>query len=149
MDSSEWKNTARFLLLKIFGTFLAIVFFLVALLFLSYSVSSLAATQGGKDAKILSSVDRLGKIRTGCRLGGFFEISVDMDGQKTDKIFCLYPVWPDQYQPSKGDNVRVWPTQKPLLAEPATDGWGWFILGSILVVGLLLLEFGFLALTLR
>ncbi len=149
MASFDWKNPTRLFFLKIVGALLAVVFFAIAILFLSYSVTSVATTQGGKDAKILASSDHFGKLRTGCRLGGLFEITADVDGQKSEKIFCLYPVWPDQLQPSKGDDVRVWPSKKPLLAEPATDGWGWFIVGSILVVGLVLLEFSFLALTLR
>ena len=122
---------------------------------------SLAASQGGQDAKVVSVFNHIGKLKTGCRIGGLFQVNVgdqNLSAPKkkkgeinpksaADKIYCLYPAWPDQLEPQAGDIIRVWPAKKPLFGEPLTDGWGWFILGTIFVVGLVLVEFAFLALT--
>jgi hypothetical protein len=156
MASSNWKKVLRLIFVKFFGALLAIVFLFFALWFISYPLLSFATTQGGADAKVTAVSDRFNKMKTGCRVGGLFTVSVEMSTEKMgahsknlayDKIYCLYPVWPDQLQPDKGNLIRVWPAKKPLFGEPLTDGWGWFIVGTVLVVGLLMLEFSFLALT--
>jgi len=156
MATSNWKTVLKLVLVKLFGFLLAVVFLFFALWFISYPLLSFATTQGGADAKVTAVSDRFNKIKIGCRVGGLFTISAEMPTEKTsghpkntvyEKIYCLYPVWPDQLQPDKGNSIRVWPAKKPLFGEPLTDGWGWFIVGTVLVVGLLMLEFAFLALT--
>src|SRR5580658_2441531 len=154
------KLFLRLVLVKLLGGLLAAVFLFIALFFLAYPLISLVTTQGGQDAKVAYVSNHIGKLKTGCRIGGLFQVGVDhsnFSGPKKkgetnlkspgDKIYCLYPAWPDQLEPQSGDVIRVWPAKKPLFAEPLTDGWGWFILGTIFVVGLVLVEFAFLALT--
>ncbi|HTC20595.1 MAG TPA: hypothetical protein VK859_07105 [bacterium] len=161
MSLSNLKSLLRLVIVKLVGGLLAVIFIFVALFFLAYPLISLVASQGGQDAKVAAVFNHIGKLKTGCRIGGLFEITVDnqsLPAQKKkkgetnpksaeNKIYCLYPAWPDQLEPQSGDIVRVWPAKKPLFAEPLTDGWGWFILGTIFVVGLVLVEFAFLALT--
>ncbi len=157
MSTFNWKPLLRTLFMKTVGALLAILFLPIALLFLAYPVIALATTHGGEDAKVVSVSDHFNKIKTGCRIGGLFTVSTEpqdlkkASSRKTgpDKnIYCLYPVWPDQLQPLKGDIIRVWPAKKPLLGAPSTEGWGWFIAGTIFVLGLVMLEFMFLAITL-
>ncbi len=161
MSSFNWKSFLRLIIVKSLGIVLAVVFFFIAVFFLAYPLISLVATQGGIDGKVASVSNHMGKLKTGCRVGGLFQVSVEnqnlsapkkQKGQSnpkasSDKIYCLYPAWPDQLEPQSGDVIRVWPAKKPLFGAPLTDGWGWFILGTIFVVGLVLLEFAFLALT--
>lgn len=160
MSSFNWKSLLRFIVVKTLGVVLAIVFFFIAVLFLAYPLISLVTGQGGKDAKVSAVFNHIGKLKTGCRVGGLFQVNVDNQNSSApkkkglsnskssnDKIYCLYPAWPDQLEPQNGDAIQVWPAKKPLLGEPLTDGWGWFILGTIFVVGIVLLEFSFLALT--
>ncbi len=160
MSSSNWKSLLRLILVKSFGIVLAVVFFCISAYFLAYPLISLVTSQGGIDAKVASVFNHIGKVKTGCRVGGLFQVSVEnqkiLEQKKkseynlrssADKIYCLYPAWPDQLEPQSGDIIRVWPAKKPLFGAPLIDGWGWFILGTIFVVGLVLLEFAFLALT--
>ncbi len=157
MSDLNWKSALRIVLMKTLGVLLAVIFLPIALLFLAYPVIALATTHGGEDAKVVSVSDHFNKMKTGCRIGGLFTVSTEP--QETQKIlkhkagpdkniYCLYPVWPDQLQPLKGDIIRVWPVKKPLLGAPSTEGWGWFIAGTIFVLGLVMLEFMFLAITL-
>lgn len=156
MSTFNWKSVVRLLFMKTMGVLMAVVFLPIALLFLAYPIIALATTHGGDDAKVVLVSDHLDKIKTGYRVGGIFTVATEKPGppkasrHKPDldtNIYCLYPVWPDQLQPLKGDMIRVWPAKKPLLGAPATEGWGWFIAGTIFVLGLVLLEFTFLALT--
>jgi hypothetical protein len=161
MSSFNWKSILRLIVVKSFGVALAIVFFFIATFFLAYPLIALVTSQGGTDGKVTSVFNHIEKLKTGCRVGGLFQVSIEnqnLSGQKkqkgesnlkasSDKIYCLYPAWPDQLEPQSGDTIRVWPAKKPLFGAPLTDGWGWFILGTIFVVGLVLLEFAFLALT--
>ncbi len=157
MANFNWKSLPRLILMKTFGALLAVIFLSIAVIFISYPVIALATTQGGGDAKVALVSDHCGKVRTGCRVGGLFLVAVEKPGVKKklrqkpelfENIYCLYPAWPDQLKPMPGDMIRVWPVKQPLVGAPATDGWGWFIIGTILVVGLVMLEFTFLALTL-
>jgi hypothetical protein len=95
-------------------------------------------------------------MKTGTRIGGIFTVDTQNPDEKKkphhpvaadQKIYCIYPAWPDQLQPLQGDMIRVWPAKKPLFGAPATEGWGWFIAGTIFVLGLVALEFAFLAIT--
>lgn len=161
MSSFNLKSFLRLIIVKSLGVVLAAVFFFIAVFFLAYPLISLITTQGGMDGKVASVFNHIGKLKTGCRVGGLFQVSVENQNllvQKKrkgeanpkasgDKIFCLYPAWPDQLEPQSGDIIRVWPAKKPLFGAPLTDGWGWFVLGTIFIVGLVLLEFAFLALT--
>lgn len=158
MASFNWKSVLRTVLMKIVGLLLALVFLPVALLFLSYPVITLVAMHGGKDARVVKVSDHLNpKFKTGFRVGGIFTVATQNPGGKKseytksgldENIYCLYPAWPDQLQPLKGDSIRVWPVKKPLVGAPATEGWGWFLVGTVFVLGLVMLEFTFLALTL-
>jgi hypothetical protein len=163
MSSLNWVSALRLIIAKIFALALAAVFLFFAGLFLLYPLVALATTQAGRDGKIAWVSDHVGGLKTGCRIGGFFEVKLaDSKGRLLPKtkiknaapadqemIFCLYPVWPDQLKPYGGDSIRVWPSKKPLLGEPPTDGWGWFIAATIFILGLLMLEFSFLSLTIH
>jgi hypothetical protein len=146
----------RTIFMKLVGLVVALILLPIALFFLSYPLVSFITTQGGGDAKVVKVSDHLGKIKTGYRVGGIFTVAAEQQGAKKpanrkatpdENIYSFYPVWPDQLQPVKGDLVRVWPAKKPLLGEPSTEGWGWFIAATVFVLGLVLLEFIFLALT--
>ena len=147
MPWPNWKSVISLILMKTLGGLLALVFVAVALLLLIYPVVCLSTTRGGQSSKVTGYTDHVGKIKTACRLGGIFDVSVAIGKQKFDHVYCFYPVWPDQLQPVKGDIVQVWPAKKPLVGGPPTDGWGWFIVGTIFVLGLVMVEFAFLALT--
>jgi len=150
MASFDWKSIPRLIIMKTIGVILAIVFLALAVLFLGYSLTSIVTSARGIDVKVASVSDHLGKHQTAFRLGGLFQIAAqDEKKKKFDKIYCLYPAWPDQLNPVKGDEIRVWPAKQPLVGAPVTEGWGWFIVGSLLVVGLVMLEFAFLILTIR
>lgn len=136
----------RFLIMKAIGLVLCVLFLSLAALLLSYSIISVASTLRGQDAKIISFSGQVGKYHTAFRLGGLFQISAEMNKKKYEKIYSLYPVWPDTFNPMKGDVVRVWPVKQPLAAAPAVDGWGWFIVGTLFIMGLVMLEFAFLSL---
>ncbi|HEY5037663.1 MAG TPA: hypothetical protein VIJ93_01170, partial [bacterium] len=109
---------------------------------------SVVTSTKGREAKIYSITNHMGRHQTACRVGGLFDIAtqtgIGINAKRDTNIYCLYPAWPDQLQPSLGDSIRVWPSKKPLVGAPLTDGWGWFIVGSIFIIGLLMLEFSFL-----
>lgn len=159
MPKVNWKSLLRFILVKAIGVLVAVILLPLALFLLCYPLAALATNQGGKDAKVVAVNDHLGKIKTGYRVGGLFTISTEDPGAKKpkknshhsavldEKIYCFYPAWPDQLQPSEGDLLKVWPAKKPLVGAPTTEGWGWFIVGTVFVLGLVTLEFIFLALT--
>ena len=144
---SGTKTAVRFIALKIIGVILSVVFLFLAALFLAYAASSTATTVKGKDARVTVISGKVGGHCTSFRLGGLFDVTAEMDKQKFEKIYCLYPAWPDVLQPVKGDVIRVWPAKQPVVGAPAVDGWGWFIVGTFFVLGLLFLEFAFLVLT--
>jgi hypothetical protein len=161
MSFSNLKSLLRLIIVKLLGGLLAVLFFFVALFFLAYPLISLVSSQGGQDAKVVAVFNHVGKLKTGCRVGGLFQVTAEgqnLSGPQKkkgaansnnpgNKIYCLYPAWPDQLEPQSGDMIRVWPSKKPLFGAPPTDGWGWFILGTIFLVGLVLVEFAFLALS--
>ena len=150
MASFDWKSVLRLIIMKTIGVILAVVFLLLAVVFLSYSVTSILVSSRGQEVKIVSFSDHVGKQQTAFRLGGIFQVSAANEKKdKFEKIYCFYPAWPDLLSPSKGDVIQVWPSKKPVVGAPVTDGWGWFIVGSLLVVGLVMLEFTFLILTIR
>ena len=128
---------------------MAVVFLGLALLFLLYPVFSIVTCRGGDEAMVQTISNHMGKIQTGCRVGGLFDLTVRIDKKNYEHVYCLYPAWPDQLEPAHGDYIQVWPAKKPLLGAPLTEGWGWLILGTVFIFGLVFLEFGFLALTLR
>lgn len=148
---SNVQTGLRFVIMKALGLVFAAFFLSLAILFLGYSTTALLTTFKGRDAKITSISNAVGTHRTACRVGGLFVVGTVAGKEKAkDKnIYTLYPAWPDQFQPSLGDSVRVWPVKKPLVCAPQTDGWGWFIVGTIFIFGLIMLEFGFLSLTFR
>lgn len=158
MANFNWKTILRLIFMKIAGILLALVFLPIALLFVSYPAIALVTMHGGKDARVVKVSDHLKpKWQTGFRVGGLFMIATENTGggksaySKSgldENIYCLYPAWPDQLQPLKGDEIRVWPSKKPLVGAPVTEGWGWFLMGTVFVLGLVMLEFTFLALTL-
>ena len=150
----NFKSALRFLFMKALGIILALLFGSLALVFLSYSaISLLATTQSTKEAKIVLVTDHLGKHQTACRVGGLFEVQTlagkGKNAVKDSHIYCLYPAWPDQLQPYQDHLIKVWPTEKPLVGAPAVEGWGWFILGTVFILGLLMVEFAFLSLLIR
>ena len=156
MANFNWKSVLRAIFMRALGIILALILLPIALFFLAYPFVSLITSRAGEDAKIVVVSDHLSKIKTGYRIGGIFTVATEKTGAKkgslrkgelNENIYCLYPVWPDQLQPSKGDLIRVWPAKKPLLGGPSTEGWGWFIAGTFFVLGLVLVEFVFLALT--
>jgi hypothetical protein len=157
MSTFNWKSVLRTVAMKMIGILLALVLIPLALFFLAYPFVCLATTQGGDDAKVAVVSDHLNKIKTGYRIGGLFTVATQKSGKKeahskgslNENVYCFYPVWPDQLQPSKGDAIRVWPAKKPLLGAPATEGWGWFLAGTVFVLGLVMVEFIFLAVSLH
>jgi hypothetical protein len=143
--SAKTQSLLRFLVMKTIGLILAVMFLFLALVFLGYGlIAGVTATQKAKDAKITGIADGIGKHSTACRVGGLFVLETE-----TGKIYSLYPVWPDKLSPSLGDWVRVWPAQKPLVAFPGVDGWAWFMVATIVVLGFLFLEFAFLSLLIK
>lgn len=156
MANINAKSLTRLILVKTISVILAVIFFAIGILFLVYPILTLATNQGGADAKIVQVSDHFHKVKTGCRVGGLFTVATaSVEGQSSDNpkigsgkdIYSLYPAFPDQLQPSKGDIIRVWPGKNPVFGSPIVEGWGWFIVGTLFVLGLVLLEFGFLALT--
>ena len=136
----------RFIFMKVIGLVFCVLFLSVSALLLGYSIVSVASTLRGQDAKIVSFSGQVGKYHTAFRLGGLFEITAEMNKTKYGRIYTLYPVWPDTFNPMKGDVVRIWPVKQPLAAAPVVDGWGWFIVGTLFIMGLVMLEFAFLSL---
>lgn len=136
----------RFLFMKVIGIVFCALFLSVAAILLGYSIISAASTLRGQDAKVVSFSEQVGKYHTAFRLGGLFEVTAEMNKKKYERIYCLYPVWPDTFNPAKGDVIRIWPVKQPLAGAPAVDGWGWFIVGTLLILGMVMLEFAFLSL---
>jgi hypothetical protein len=149
MAPFNWKGSLRFIGLKFAGAVLALIFLGLALIFTGVPLFSLVVSRGGDEAKIQAVSNHLGKAQTGFRVGGLFTASVKIDKKTCDQVYCLYPAWPDQLEPTPGDYIQVWPEKKPLIGAPYTEGWGWFILGTLFIFGLVFFEFAFLSLTLR
>jgi len=149
MASFNWKDLPRIIALKFAGVVLAVVFLGLGLIFVTYPLVALVVSRGGDEAQIVTVSNHVGKARTGFRVGGVFTASVKIDKKTYDEVYCLYPAWPDQLEPSKGDWILVWPEKKPLVGAPETEGWGWFILGTLFIFGLVFFEFAFLSLTLH
>jgi len=147
------KSVFRWIIMKTIGVLLAVVFIALAVLFLSYSLIATVTSVKGKEVSIVSVSDQVGKWTTGSRIGGLFVVSTETgkgkSAVKDEKIYSLYPVWPDVLKPAKGDALQVWPAKQPLVGAPRIDGWGWFIVGTLLILGLVMLEFAFLVLTIR
>ena len=110
---SSVNSAVRFVIVKIIGVLLAIVFFSLAVLFIGNSVISAASTVRGQNAKVILVSDHVGKHQTAFRLGGLFQVTVEAEKKKYEKIYCLYPAWPDNFQPTKGDIIRIWPVKQP------------------------------------
>jgi hypothetical protein len=143
---SSVNSGIRFVIVKIIGVLLAIVFFFFAILLIGNSIISVASTLRGENAKVLLVSNHVGKHQTAFRLGGLFQVTVVAKKKTYEKIYCLYPAWPDNFQPAKGDLIQIWPVKQPFAGAPVVEGWAWFILGSLFIVGLVMLEFAFLAL---
>lgn len=143
----------RFVFMKALGLVLAVFFLFLALVFLGYSTAALVTTFKGREAKVVSISNAVGTHRTACRVGGLFMVGTEAgkgkEKAKDKNIYTLYPAWPDQLQPALNDTIQVWPSKKPLVGAPLTDSWGWFIVGTLLILGLIMLEFAFLSLTFR
>lgn len=150
---SKVMSGIRFIFAKIIGIAIALVFLVLALVCFGYVFTFSMATYKGKDAKIISVSKSLGKHKTSCRVGGLFKVdtqtSVGENISKDSKIYCMYPSWPDQLEPTSGDNIKVWPVKKPLVGAPMVEGWGWFIIVGVFIFGLMFLEFTFLSLLMR
>ncbi|HVM32503.1 MAG TPA: hypothetical protein VMU88_05165 [bacterium] len=144
------KSWIRWVLMKLMGLVLALVFLALAALALGYPGLSALANLQGTDAKITA-------VKPACPTHplvrpqwGFYALDVSAPPkQKFEKLYVMYPQWPGHWAPQKGDAVKVWPADHPRFAAVATDGWGWLILGSIFIFGLLMLEFFFLSFSLR
>ena len=143
------KSWIRWTAMKLLGLILGLGFLVLASLSLGYPVVTALANLNGKDAKVTD-------VKNGCpahpmifKKGGFYALAAAVDKQKFDKLYVLYPQWPGHFVPQKGDTVKIWPADHPRFAAVATDGWGWLILASILILGFLMLEFVFLSLSLR
>lgn len=152
--SVKTGSILRYILMKALGIFLAVVFFSLAVLFLGYGlIAVVTASSKAKEAKVTVVSETVGGHHVACRVGGLFEIQTESgkgkDLEKDSKIYSLYPAWPDKLSPSSGDWVRVWPMKKPLVAFPGVDGWAWFIVGTIVILGFLSLEFAFLSVLLK
>lgn len=151
MANVNAKSLSRQILLKVIGVILALIFIPIGVLFLVYPVFMLALNEGGHDAKIAQVTNHFHKITTGCRLGGLFTadtVAHSSDSGLDKNVYCLYPAFPEQLSPSKGDTLRVWPAKKPVFGAPIVEGWGWLIAGTLFVLGLVLVEFGVLSLKL-
>ncbi len=142
----SWIRWTR---LKLLGLVLALIFFGLSVLALSYSTLSGLADLNGIDAQVVEAKAVCSSRAMTFSRGGLYQLTVTADKKKIEKIYVLYPQWPGHWAPQKGDGVRVWPVDHPRIAAVPTDGWGWLVLGSILILGLLFLEFAFLSLSLR
>jgi hypothetical protein len=140
-------SVLRSFLSKILGILLGFFLLACAFLLVLHPFSALVTTRWGGEARVSSVSDHWGRLRTGCRVGGLFKVSLAGDRKPSGPVYCFYPRWPDCLSPLKGDFIRVWPSRQPLLGGPAVDGWGWFLEGISLVLGLLFLEFALLAWT--
>ncbi|HVZ81715.1 MAG TPA: hypothetical protein VHE12_13075 [bacterium] len=158
MPDASWRSTARLILMKTLGVVLCVLFLLMGLALLSFPMVALLTNQGGVDGKVVAVSDRTHGCHTGTRVGGLFTLSVTNSSEEPSpkkkpqvhpNVYGVYPAWPDHLEPTAGDEVRIWPGKKPLLAMPAIEGWGWILLGTVLVVGLIFLEFSLLSLTLH
>jgi hypothetical protein len=143
--------------MKTLGVILCLLFLFAGITLLAFPLIALVTSQGGEDGKVVAVSDHSHGCHTGTRVGGLFTLSItnseDLAPKQKPQVFPnvygLYPAWPDHLEPVKGDTVRIWPGKKPLLAMPVIEGWGWILLGTVLVVGLIFLEFSLLSLTLR
>lgn len=149
MNNPDWKNLLRLTSVKILAVIIAVVFFSLGVLFLTYCVISVGGTTKGGEAKIIAVSQVIGEHPSACRWGGLFTVVAETSDKKPVKIYCLYPAWPDVLNPVKGDIIRVWPVKQPRVGAVPLDGWGWFIVGTLLIVGLVMFEFAFLALTIH
>jgi hypothetical protein len=158
MPDASWKSTLRFVLLKTLGVILCLFFLFTGITLLAFPLVALVTSQGGVDGRVVAISNGCHGFHTGTRVGGLFTLSVTSSedevapkkkAQVHPNVYGVYPAWPDHLEPSLKDTVRVWPAKKPLFAMPAVEGWGWILLGTVLVVGLILLEFAILSLTLR
>ena len=148
--AAKAKMTLRYVILKVVGLVLFLAFFSIALLFLGYTLVNGLSSTRGKEAAITSiSSGQIGGCKVSSRWGGFYRVGVESEKVSHKDIYCLYPAWPDTLQPTLGDVINVWPAKQPRVGAPVVDGWGWFILGTLLIVGLVFLEFSFLSITLR
>ncbi|MGH7739858.1 MAG: hypothetical protein ACREL1_06890 [bacterium] len=145
-----WRQSwLRLTGLKILGLVLALVFFSLAALTIGYPALSAVVNAKGVAAKVSAVKGMGGSPIWVHRHWGAYSLSVWVEKQKYEKIYVLYPQWPGHWAPRRGDDILVWPPDHPRFAAVATDGWGWLILGSVLILGFLFLEFGFLSLSLR
>src|SRR5262245_59652839 len=94
---STLKSVIRFIVMKIIGVALSVVFLTLGVVFLGYTLVSTASNLRGEDAKIVSALGQVGKHHTSFRLGGLFEVTAEMNKKKYGKIYCLYPAWPDTF----------------------------------------------------
>ena len=143
----SWFRWTR---LKLLGLVLALVFFALSVLALAYSVLSGLASLNGVDAQVAEAKAVCSSHAVTFSHGGLYRLTaVGVDKKKIEKIYVLYPQWPGHWAPQKGDAVKLYPVDHPRVAAVQIDGWGWLVLGSILILGLLFLEFAFLSLSLR
>ena len=158
MPDASWKSTLRLVLMKTLGVVLCLLFLILGVTLLAFPMVALVTSQGGTDGTVVAISNACHGVHTGTRVGGLFTLSVTSSDEELapkkkatvhSNVYGVYPAWPDHLEPSLKDTVRVWPGKKPLFAMPAIEGWGWILLGTVLVVGLILLEFSLLSLTLH
>jgi hypothetical protein len=138
------KSMVRLILMKVLGVILAVFFLAITVLMIGYPLISLVSTLDGVDAKVVEA-----KVCVNCKRAGLYNLTVLVDDQKFKNVRAIYPQWGGHAQPMKGDVVKIWPQIKPRVAAVETEGWAWTMVGGLLLFGVVMLEFVFLAISLR
>jgi hypothetical protein len=147
------KYAVRYVFVKIIGLVLMVFFLALAVACLGYVFTFFMTTYKGKEAKVVSVSKTICKHKTACRVGGLYTLKTQsgQGGNITSdkKVYGLYPALPDQLEPLTGDTIKVWPAKKPLVGAPKIAGWGFLPVVIVFIVGLMMLEFAFIAIRLR
>lgn len=149
----SWSLLPSKILRKILALILSFLFLAISLLFLGYAAIEIITNTVGVSAQVadVSSLPKtpVGKYRLAYEGAGLFKTAVEKEHVEYQGVYCLYPAWPNYTEPNWGDQVKVWPVNKPLVAAPQMFGKGWIVSVFFLFVGLVLFEFFLLAWTIH
>jgi hypothetical protein len=149
----SWSALPSKVFRKILAIILSLLFLIVSLLFLGYSAIQIITNTVGIQAQVadVSSLPNtpVGKYRLVYEGAGLFKAAVVKDHVEYEGVYCLYPAWPNYTEPNMGDQVKVWPEKKPLVAALPMQGKGWIVSVFFLFVGLVMFEFFLLAWTIH
>ncbi len=149
----HWHALPHKTLRKLIGSILALLFIGLSGLFLGYSAVQLTTFIWGSEAKVDSvyaiSSTLAGKFHLLYEKAGLYDVAVYQNGQEYPSVYSVYPAWPESIEPRSGDIIRVWPSGHPWVGAPEPSSWGWIILIAFIVIGLVMIEFVFLALAIH